>query len=607
MQLIAENIFPCNILFVGEKPGHQEVQEGRPLVGPSGTEFDKMLTEAGLNRRQCAITNVAHELVDGTGFMKASEAKMLGRRRYKGRYPTDAILRGAEKLPETIRQVRPNVVVPLGEIALWELAEEPKIGKWRGSIMEVDYDGMRLKLVPTYNPAAILKQWPLRWVAVQDLRRVRIQSGFPEVRRSNATKHIRPEYEQAMDWISSLQGKKSAADIETRQGQISCIGFASSKEEGFTLPILSNESIEGYWGLEEEVGIIQHLKATLTRQDTQTIWHNGHYDCQYIAKCWGFLPNVSDDTMIMHHVAFPSLLKSLDFCASLYCEYYCFWKDEGREFDPSKDDEDQHFSYNVDDCLYTWEVYEKLCEVMDAFKMWQQYEWQMQLFRPVLRMMLRGTKIDTKYRTRLNSVLMNQIRNRSVWFEKALGHPLNPNSNPQMKKLFYNDLKMPVVKDKKTGNPTTNDEAMDKFKKKQPLLWPLCNRIQESRSLGVFRGTFIEPPISQDGRIRGSFTIPGTETYRFSARKDFEGNGVNLQTIPKGYELVPFLEKTIKDRLGDNHGFTFDGLPPEKALKKDVKQIECSVRGPIIVDENDPDRVVDEVRKAVIDEEKQIW
>jgi DNA polymerase I-like protein with 3'-5' exonuclease and polymerase domains len=65
---------------------------------------------------------------------------------------------------------------------------------------------------------------------------------------------------------------------------------------------------------------------------------------------------------------------------------------------------------------------------------------------------------------------------------------------------------------------------------------PITRKISELRSLGVFNSTFVQAPLDTDGRIRTSFNICGTETYRFASSKNAFGTGLNCQNIPKGGE-----------------------------------------------------------------------
>jgi DNA polymerase len=47
----------ARIMFVGEQPGDLEDQMGKPFVGPAGRLLDQALTEAGISRSDCYLTN----------------------------------------------------------------------------------------------------------------------------------------------------------------------------------------------------------------------------------------------------------------------------------------------------------------------------------------------------------------------------------------------------------------------------------------------------------------------------------------------------------------------------------------------------------------------
>ena len=69
---------------------------------------------------------------------------------------------------------------------------------------------------------------------------------------------------------------------------------------------------------------------------------------------------------------------------------------------------------------------------------------------------------------------------------------------------------------------------------RQPLLLPLLRNIARYRSVAVFKSTFIDMLTSFDGRMRTSYNIAGTETFRWSSSEDAFGSGGNLQNVPKG-------------------------------------------------------------------------
>jgi len=95
---------------------------------------------------------------------------------------------------------------------------------------------------------------------------------------------------------------------------------------------------------------------------------------------------------------------------------------------------------------------------------------------------------------------------------------------------------MKPVLAKKTYNPTTDEKALIELASREPIIKPLTDLISETRSVGVFLSTFIQMPLDHDKRMRCSFNVGGTETFRFSSSGDAFGSGGNLQNIPKGNE-----------------------------------------------------------------------
>jgi uracil-DNA glycosylase family 4 len=46
------------LFLVGEAWGEKEAETGRPFVGSSGYILDQLLSQVGINRRECYLTNV---------------------------------------------------------------------------------------------------------------------------------------------------------------------------------------------------------------------------------------------------------------------------------------------------------------------------------------------------------------------------------------------------------------------------------------------------------------------------------------------------------------------------------------------------------------------
>src|SRR5215212_7543646 len=56
--VFGEGSLNSRLAIVGEAPGKQEVEEGRPFVGNAGKLLDKLLEEAGIDRSKVYVTNI---------------------------------------------------------------------------------------------------------------------------------------------------------------------------------------------------------------------------------------------------------------------------------------------------------------------------------------------------------------------------------------------------------------------------------------------------------------------------------------------------------------------------------------------------------------------
>jgi len=126
------------LMFIGEGPGRDEDEQGRPFVGRSGKLLTKVLSLVGLDRRDVFITNI------------------VKCRPPNNRKPTPPESSTCKKilLLKQIKIIRPSVICTLGSSALEGLLDEPvKITQMRGKILH--FDGAIL--IPTYHPAYILR------------------------------------------------------------------------------------------------------------------------------------------------------------------------------------------------------------------------------------------------------------------------------------------------------------------------------------------------------------------------------------------------------------------------------------------------------------------
>lgn len=200
--------------------------------------------------------------------------------------------------------------------------------------------------------------------------------------------------------------------------------------------------------------------------------------------------------------------------------------------------QEDYWRYNCRDCTYTREVGERELEAIHERGLKEVDDFQQELFWPVLKAMLRGVRVDERARGAMAAELAAALKAREGYFQKVLGHNLNPRSAKQMQALFYQDLGLPIIwKKTEAGTvPTLDDKALRVIKRKEPLVRNLIRTIQEIRSIGTFQSNYIEMRLDEDGRARCGYNICGTKEYRFNSKENAFGSGRNLQNIPKGGE-----------------------------------------------------------------------
>ena len=592
MRVRGEGPIPSRIMLVGEAPGLDEERTGTPFVGASGQELNRMLHEAGIMRSECYVTNVCkvrpRDNQLSAFIAKAKKDITPGHRLLRDRYCTQEVHEGYAELLAEIEMVQPNLILTFGNLGLWALTGNWGILKWRGSLL-TSQGGQ--KLIPTIHPAAVLRQWDLRAVVVNDLRRAKRHMVSREYDNKPEWKfQVRPTYVQTMQQLTLLLPSTDSIwldfDIETRGGHIDCIGLSWSRTEGICIPLMAAGKPQGYWTEDEEAHIVYALYRLLTHPFVKVRWQNGLYDAQYVHRHWHFIPRGGQDTMITQHSLLAALPKGLAFLASMYADWYVYWKDEGKIADNAP--EERRWAYNLQDCVYTREVGEVLTQTAAAMGLAEVDSYQQRMFWPVLRAMLIGVRVREEARGEMSLQIQEELSHRESFLYNILGHQINPASPKQMQALFYEDLRQqPILKrtivDGRTRmSPSCDDESLQRIAAREPLLRPLTNAVADIRTLNKFLNDFVLMPVDTDGRMRCSFNIAGDAggksapySYRLSSSKNPFGSGGNLQTIPSEKSKssgkaaargsMDFTLPNIRSMYGPDPGFTFFDMDLDRA------------------------------------------
>ncbi len=534
-------------------------KSGSVLMGSTGVTWTKLLNEVGLDRltdvelRAVAPTNVDIAPMIGMG-KKDPNAKAIN-----GHMIHKQLIAWIARFLKTLEPDTDRLIIGLGPLPLLMLAGEVSIKNYRGSMLQTKYG----KFIPTYHPSTFRAMWEWRYVSRLDyLRALRYRDDpFP---KPNYDFQLGGSYSEIMVWLTDLQQsldelegtgrrKHISCDIETfRRTQISVCGIGVSASRAIAIPFLDFQSRDySAWSIEQEYVIIRSLESILTHRNAEVSGQNYHYDQQYFGRYWGFKSRHDLDAMHMMHSYLPGEMeKSLAFLSSIFCEYHVYWKDQGKAIhDAVKTPKDMYnyLEYNAKDCCTTWESCEALRSLLDIEGLNPVYDFQQEMFDPLLKTMLRGTRYNVEQQrdwffqlSELRShyeAMFERVVPSSVYFPSAKkGSSPWYNSPTKMKTFLYDILCVEKVFDVKTKRPTTNEAALKSIGSKEPVLAPLLNKIIEYRSIGVFASNFLSAAVDDDARMRTFYNISGTETFRLSSRQDVWGRGANLQNIPKGGE-----------------------------------------------------------------------
>jgi len=146
------------VMVVGEGPGADEDESGRPFVGKAGQLLDKMLAAIGLSRQtNCFIANV------------------IKCRPPNNRDPhPDETAACAGFLERQARLLAPAFILCTGRVAAQTLLDTHEgIGRLRGRVSKLKLAGAEIPFLATYHPSALLRNEELKRPAWEDLKLLR--------------------------------------------------------------------------------------------------------------------------------------------------------------------------------------------------------------------------------------------------------------------------------------------------------------------------------------------------------------------------------------------------------------------------------------------------
>lgn len=496
------------LLIVGMAPGHEELEQDLPFVGPSGRLLWTMLKRAGIDRADCYILNVIGEWpASSTGAPTPAQLEDWWDRfdsavhDFTGRVAFvlggDALYRftgldggvtgwggyllsAAERRP--LSRLRKVTTIYKTSTKTHKKGDE-RIVRVRETVEPPAFKGL---IIPALHPAGVLRTGlATAPILASQCRKVgRALNNTLKPYRTNFQRHP----------IIWAKPGLLAVDIETGgiDNGINRIGMARDND-AFSIPWSSSARAT--------------TAAMLANPDTTCIYHNGGFDIPRLEAAGCKMRGKVVDTMMAAALLQPDLPKGLNACGSMYLDVPR-WKHL---------DEDDPTMYNALDAVRTYELWEQERELLSETGQLSLFTDTIMAALPTLiNMGTTGIRLDTNRRDAwLAELGESGKRMLADWNERTGG--TNPNSPMQLKQLFSRlGMSLPYNKD---GGESVDQLALSKLKADYPEHTEMLNLLQEVKRTFKDMETYALVGVGADGRVHPSF-VP--------AYKDEDGLGKGL-------------------------------------------------------------------------------
>lgn len=539
-----------NIFFIADSPHGEDLKTGYALTGYGGNLLRSYAAEQHINIDNEYRTCLIKEELPKDG----EHARILHR------YDSIFI--------DEVNTLRPNLLIPLGELSFNYLTGLNSIRKFRGSVLPLSgshnfEQQERLKVLPILGPYPYLNQeYRLRPITRIDFSKIpanMYDGPIPESRyncwvaRSSAA--LRAFLERA--YPPAMQnGAVLTFDIETYFQIPICISFCFDGVESVCIPLVDS-SID-----RDNRTLMMGMIAKVLSSPIPKINQNIKYDWKILER-WNFrVNNVVGDTMLGASALYSEFPKNLGFLTSIYTDLPYF-KDEGKQFDPDKGKRDRYYLYNAKDSLATSQIYSKQKTEIDEQGVRYVYDSLIKLMPVYIKMENRGIRIDKSEQLRLLCKYESLFHIEELKLRQLTGRQyFNPLSPKQCKELIFDEFgytKLRGMGTNKDGTPKTDEDSLDILAaygeaKRSPNFGPLAlSSIIAARKIHKVL-EILELHLHPDERFRCEFNLAGTENARTSAGQTtdqfvyLEGNSVKVANL--GHSL-----QTI-----GKHGFSINGI-----------------------------------------------
>jgi uracil-DNA glycosylase len=543
------------LMFIGDGASEEDCKSGYALTGIAESKLRELCHSAEINFNKTYRTVLIKERIN---LNKPKANIPLLNDTYN------------QILTQEIRDINPDIIVPLCELSFEFVTGLKSIYKYRGSLLPISD-----KLQTTSRKVqATLGQYP--YLSQDPSMEYITRLDFSKIAR-NLDRIEEPIKEVGMCWVAktaeSLHGffkrhyQKCAAksiadggylvfDIETFCGIPHCISFCFDGEEAATAPYL-DKSISSA----ERILMLREI-SILLRSPIPKVNQNIKFDWRKLEqRVFGFkVHNIVGDTNLAASCLYPQFDKNLGFLISLYTDMP-YHKDEGKQFDPQVHHRDRLYLYCAKDSLGTHKVYFDQQKELKETGTEAVYNQLIRILPIYKTMEENGIRLDMEQNRKLIAKYSCLFEIEVLKAQKMVGNDkFNPLSDDQVRRVVFEELrynKPRGVTTTKLGKPSTDEDSLE------ILMWmgeynaiangkAILKSVINCRKLHKVL-EYLLAPVHPDHHARCEFNLAGTYTGRTTTGKTTDG----MLIFDKGKVKYKDVGRSFQN-IG-KHGFEVDG------------------------------------------------
>ena len=339
-------------------------------------------------------------------------------------------------------------------------------------------------------------------------------------------------------WAKKIEKCKAFAidtetsSLDTMTADLIGISLACDEGEGCYIPI--NHSYEGMPS-QLSIDLIQKtLGSVISKNQKKLVGQNLKFDLPMLNRHGINITDFLGDTMLMSYVLNSTGTRhGLDRMAQHYLNYEPMKYEEvvgsaSKQINFAQVEISIATFYAAEDADITLRLFNHLNRMLadqpKLLNLLKDIEYPM--LNSLIRVERNGAKIDAKMLSEYSDVLSIKIEELSKTAYEVAGEEFNMDSPKQLVEILYNKLDLPVLKKTPKGQPSTNEDTLQRLAEE----FELPKTIIEYRGLAKLKSTYtdslikLQHPITK--RIHTSYQQAVTSTGRLSSTEP------NLQNIP---------------------------------------------------------------------------